>query len=271
MEAMIRVALDKLPPWAFHLFAIVIAVGIAFYFIKTLYINKKFSEMISDIMNREDRTLTMQTRVDELREAHAATEQTAQQSLSALRNMKPFVDALNDLRALADPYAVLNESTFLMQRMLDMLAVDMKASPGGHHRCGVWLATEQMLTLRFASAGFPKHYVGERQLHVDRSIAGRSFRKQVVIQCVDVTKDEDWERNVESKSPYRSLISIPLGEYGVLTMDGLQPFSESCRTIGEMYAAVATGVIAEHVAAFVRWSQANGVQEPDLISADRRV
>lgn len=255
MEGLMKSMLDKLPPWAYQVFAVVIAAGMIFYFVKTLYINKKLSDMVADVMRRDDRMQDIQLRMDELRSAQIMHEHTAQQTLSALRDVKPFMDTLNDIRAIADPYAVLTETSFLLQRMLDILAVDMKLKAGGHHRCGIWLHAEQMLTLRFASAGFPKHYVGERQLHVDRSVAGRSYRKQAIVQIADVTKDEDWERNTDSKSPYQALMCLPLGTYGVLTIDGLEPFHDSGRAIGEIYASLSTGIIAEYIAAYRRWSQ----------------
>lgn len=245
MESLMKAMLDKLPPWSYQLFAVVIAAGLVFYFIKTLYINKKFTEVVQEVLHREDRLQRLQEKVDILQQAGSITEHASQQMLSALRNMKPFADALNGLRGMGNPYAVLHESNFLLQRMLDMLAVDMKCSPGGHHRCGIWLYEAPMLTLQLASVGFPNHYVGHRQLHIDRSVAGRSFRKQVTIQCADVLKDDDWERNPESKSPYRSLICISLGSYGVLSMDGLEPFNESSAVIGELYGAIMTGILAE--------------------------
>lgn len=248
MEAIIKAMLDKLPAWSYQLFAVVIAAGLVFYFIKTLYINKKFTEVIHEVLNREDRMKRLQDKVDNLQVTGGLTEHASSQMLSALRNMKPFADALNGLRGMADPYAVLHESNFLLQRMLDMLAVDMKCAPGGHHRCGIWKYEEPILILQLASVGFPNHYVGQRHLHIDRSVAGRSFRKQVTVQSADVLKDEDWERNQESKSPYRSLICISLGTYGVLTMDGLEPFNESSAVIGELYAAIMTGILAEQQA-----------------------
>ncbi|WP_225445415.1 GAF domain-containing protein [Paenibacillus arenosi] len=255
MEAVIKVLLDKLPPWGYHLFAVVLAVGLLFYFVRTMYINKKFSEMITDVLKRDERLQGYQEKMEQVQTDKLHSEQAAQQTISALRNMKPFLETLNDLRSTQDAYNVLTDTSFLMQRMLDMIAIDMKRKPGGHHRCGIWLYADQKLTLRFASAGFPKHYVGERQLHVDRSVAGRSYRKQSIIQCADVTRDEDWERNTDSKSPYQTLLCLPLGSYGVMTVDGIEPFSEASRLIGELYAEIATGVLAEHVQAYQRWSE----------------
>jgi len=258
MEGIIKMMLDKLPPWSFQMFAIVIGAALIFYFVRTLYMNKKFGDMVTDILTREDRVQTYQQKVDTLRTAQIDSEHSAQQTLSALRNLRTFVDTLNDVRQMEDAYAVLTESGFLLQRMLDMLAIDMKLKPGGHHRCGIWLHAESALTLRFASAGFPKQYVGERQLHVDRSVAGRSYRKQVIVHSPEVRKDEDWEMNADSKSPYQALLCYPLGDYGILTIDGLDPFSEAGRVIGEMYAALVTGVLMEHTEAFHRWARAVG-------------
>ncbi|MCG7407565.1 type VI secretion system transmembrane protein TssO [Paenibacillus sp. ACRRX] len=254
MEAIIKAMLEKLPPWGYHLFTVVISAGIIFYFFKTLYINKKLSDMVSDVMTRDERMQTYQEKLDTLRTSQMDSEHAAQQSLSALRNLKTFTDTCSDLRMLLDPYMALTESAFLLQRMLDMLAIDMKMKPGGHHRCGIWLYADQTLTLRFASAGFPKKYVGERQLHVDRSVAGRSFRKQTAVHCSDVKKDEDWERNLDSKSPYQSLLCLSLGVHGVLTIDGLEPFHEAGRVIADMYASLMIGVLADHAAAFQLWA-----------------
>ncbi|MCE5167987.1 GAF domain-containing protein [Paenibacillus profundus] len=258
MESLMKAMLDKLPSWSYQLFAVVIAAGLVFYFIKTLYINKKFTEVVHEVLHREDRLQSLQVRVDELQTVGLKTEHASQQTLSALRNIKPFVETLNGLRALDDPYTVLHESAFLLQRMLDMLAVDMKCSPGGHHRCGIWVYEEPFVTLHLASAGFPKHYVDTRQLHIDRSVVGRSFRKQMTVQSADVLKDEDWERNPESKSPYRALICIPLGAFGALTIDGLEAFNESSAVIGELYAAVFTGIMTERQAALGRFGEDRG-------------
>ncbi|BFH67921.1 hypothetical protein J27TS7_37390 [Paenibacillus dendritiformis] len=131
MEGLMKSMLDKLPPWAYQVFAVVMAAGMIFYFVKTLYINKKLSDMIADVMRRDDRMQDIQLRMDELRSAQMMDEHTAQQTLSALRDVKPFMDALNDIRAIADPYSVLTEASFLLQRMLDILAVDMKLKAGG--------------------------------------------------------------------------------------------------------------------------------------------
>lgn len=258
MESLMKAMLDKLPSWSYQLFAVVIAAGLVFYFIKTLYINKRFTEVVHEVLHREDRLQSLQVRVDELQTVGLKTEHASQQTLSALRNIKPFVETLNGLRALDDPYTVLHESAFLLQRMLDMLAVDMKCLPGGHHRCGIWVYEEPFVTLHMASAGFPKHYVDARRLHIDRSVVGRSFRKQMTVQSADVLKDEDWERNPDSKSPYRALICIPLGAFGALTIDGLEAFNESSAVIGELYAAVFTGIMTERQAALGRFGEDRG-------------
>lgn len=267
MEGIIKLMMDKLPPWSFQMFAIVISAGLVFYFVRTLYVNKKFSDMVTDIMKRDDRLQGYQEKVDTLRTSQLESEHSAAQTLSALRNLKVFADTLNDLRLTEDAYVVLTESGFLMQRMLDMLAIDMKLKPGGHHRCGIWLHSESVLTLRFASAGFPKHYVGERQLHIDRSVAGRSYRKQANVHSPEVRKDEDWELNVDSKSPYQTLLCMPLSDYGVMTIDGMEPFPEAGRVIGELYAALVTGVLTEHTAAFQRWTKSVSEGGPALGAA----
>lgn len=258
MEGIIRGMLDKLPPWSYQVFALVICAGLIFYFVRTLYINKRFTEMVADVIKRDDRVQSVQEKMDKLRASQVQSEHSSQQMISALRNLKVFMDTFNDLKQTNDAYVVLTETGFLMQRMLDMLAIDMKLKPGGHHRCGIWLHADSFLTMRFASAGFPKHYVGERQFHVDRSVAGRSYRKQAIVHSSEVRKDEDWEANVDSKSPYQSLLCLPLGEFGVLTIDGLEPFPEAGRAIGEMYAALATGILIEHTSAFQRWAHAVG-------------
>ncbi|MGZ9584706.1 GAF domain-containing protein [Paenibacillus marinisediminis] len=264
MEGIIKGMLDKLPPWSYQMFAIVICAGLIFYFVRTLYINKKFSDMVTDIMKRDDRMQTYQDKVDKLQVSRQESEHSSQQMLSALRNLRTFMDTLNDLRQTDDCYVVLTETGFLMQRMLDMLAIDMKLKPGGHHRCGIWLHGESMLTMRFASAGFPKHYVGERTLHVDRSVAGRSYRKQAIVHSPEVRRDEDWELNPDSKSPYQTLLCMPLSDYGVLTIDGLEPFPEAGRAIGEMYAAFVTGVLTEHTKAFSHWAKSVSEGNPAL-------
>jgi hypothetical protein len=47
------------------------------------------------------------------------------------------------------------------------------------------------------------------------------------------------------------LICIPLDNWAVLTIDGLEPMSEKCKMIGELYATIIRGIIDEHMKAVI--------------------
>jgi putative methionine-R-sulfoxide reductase with GAF domain len=265
MDGFLRAIIERLPEWSFHVFAAVIAVGIAMYFYKTFFLQKKFNELVRDVLKRDDRIKEYQEKIDRLGEEKARKEAVASQLTSTISNVTPFIEALNNLRKMRNAQITYVESANLLQRLLDVLALDIKSVSGERHRCGIWFKDDHMLTLQFASAGFPNSYIGNRRLDINRSIAGRSLRKQMTIYCPDVTKDEDWERNNDSKSPYKSLICIPIGDWSVLTIDGLEPMREECKMIGELYATIVGGIMDIYMEAFIdqhrHISQRSGAME----------
>ncbi len=266
MDGFLKAIIDKLPGWSFHAFAVMIAIGIGLYFYKTFFLQKKFNQLVEDVLKRDDRIKEFQQKIDFLSAEKNKKEIIASQVTSTIANVSQFVEALNNLRRLDSPQLIFRESTNLLIRILNVLSSDIKSASGGRHRCGIWLRTDHVLVLNFTSAGFPISYNGHRQLHMDRSIAGRCLRKQSVIICPDVTKDEDYEKNEDSKSPYKSLICIPFENWGVLTIDGLEPMSDECRLIGELYATIIQGIMDEYVKALVhQQNQEHIMKEGEVI------
>ncbi|WP_342626548.1 GAF domain-containing protein [Brevibacillus massiliensis] len=135
----------------------------------------------------------------------------------------------------------------LFQRLVEALASDVKYRPGERHRCGLWIESGGELILLHASAGFPDHYLRNRRLDIERSIAGKSFRRGQTIVLDNVRENDDWEPNPESSSPYLALICIPIGRWGVLTVDALHPMKEHVKMICELYGCMIEGAMEEYM------------------------
>jgi hypothetical protein len=137
---------------------------------------------------------------------------------------------------------------------LDTLSSDIKVNAGGRHRCAIWVLQDEELVLVYASSGFPKSHPGNRKLHIHRSTAGRCLRKRQLIHVDDVTQDDDWEPNHESKSPYKSLICVPVSTWVVLTVDGVHGMSREVELICELYGILFEGMFQEQLHTLQRLS-----------------
>lgn len=252
MDKVIANSIEQLPAWSFHVFAAIFAIALILYVYKTFFLNKSFQEAIRDVLERDKTIEKYRGKLDDLNEVVRSKEAVASQATSVIANVTQFIEALNDLHQPNISSIKIQESNNLILRMLNALASDVKSTSGGRHRCGIWFCTDKhKLQLAFASSGFPSSYLGNRELHVDNSIAGRCLRKQNVINISDVTSDHDWEKNEDSKSPYKSLICVPINKWVVLTVDGLEPMSEECTMISELYSTIIKGVMDLHIDAMI--------------------
>jgi hypothetical protein len=247
----LKEVINRLYPWTIHVIGLIVVVALGVFFWYSFWGVHRFTNAFAKILSRDDRIKELQQKSDEWRELLLQSEQVASQLSSVVFNVTPLIDALNSIRVLGSAEQKIFESMNLVQRVLDCLTNDIKSKAGGNHRCAVWMIEGgNVLKPFFASAGFPKHYVNQRTLDLDRTIAGKCYRKRQSIHIDDVTKDSDWLPNPESRTPYKSLICIPLGKWGVLTIDGFHPMPSICVNIGCLYGAVIEGCIIEHFEAF---------------------
>lgn len=246
----IKDLLDKMPPWFYQVAGVVVLVALAYFFWMSFSVVRNLKSAISNVLGRDDRIKDLQEKLDAEKEVSRQSKTVSSQLSTALFNIRPYVETLNNIRTELDHELRMQEATGLMQRILDQLSSDIKFRAGERHRCGIWINEERILKLSFVSAGFPCNYRNFRTLDVDNSTAGKSFRKKQTLRIPDVSKDSDWEANPESKSDYKSIICIPLGAWGVLTIDGLEELSEECEMIAELYATIIEGSVQEHEHSF---------------------
>jgi len=110
--------------------------------------------------------------------------------VTASRNLRVRLDALNRLRNRPPTLDAFSELRDLLKDSVEGIAMDIKFQPGERHRCGLWWEEDGELVLRFASIGFPRRYLdGGRRLNLDRSTAGRAFRRCEAFNVPDVSKD----------------------------------------------------------------------------------
>lgn len=179
------------------------------------------------------------------RQALSKAEQARSQLAIALESVSYLLQEVVNVN-LFDTVSANRQLGHLIRSAVELTARDVKCLPGEIHRCGLWwyYQESQELVLMFASSGFPPDYENNRRLHVDRSVAGRCFRKQEIIRYTDrsVREDADWEENPASAYRYDGLICVPisttLSPKGVLTVDAkrLGGFSEESVRVAETYA-----------------------------------
>lgn len=246
MGNMFKDLLDKLYPWTFHALGalIVIAFGLFLWF--SIIGVKKFTEGMNTILKHNEKVQDLWNKNEELRINNEKNEMIANFVSSAIFNLKPYMDTLNEIRADSNATERKHNSHSLIQRLLDALSSDIKHKSGEHHRCCVWISDDQVLFPAVYSAGFPGNYHEMRRLDRDRSIAGRAFRTKLTQNIKDVTVDTEWVANPQSRSQYKSLICVPLREFGVLTIDGIEPMGPECEYICELYSSVIIGALNEY-------------------------
>jgi hypothetical protein len=247
MDSFLKDILDKLPMWFYSLSALLFLVVLIIFFGMTLFGASRITRSMNSIMNRDRRIEQLHDRLHEAVQRAERQDNVASQLATACGNLGPLLHQLNGLRSNLNPLTRMSEIESLVQRCLDTLSSDIKVSAGGRHRCALWVQQEELLLLVFASSGFPKTHPGSRKLHIHRSIAGRCLRKSQMIHVDDVTEDDDWEPNHESKSPYRSLVCVPVSTWVVLTVDGIQPMGREVELLCELYGVMFEGIFQEQV------------------------
>lgn len=222
------------PNWFFTLSSIIILIGLT---IATFFLVLGFWRF-SNSLGKESTLINLKDEIYQLKSSLEYYKNFSSKLLTVIENSRLFIHSINDnkLERIDVPFHI--------QRIVESLASDVKTKPGEKHRCGFWMPDDkqQALILMHGSSGFPAHYIGNRKLGYDQSIAGRCFRKKELINCVDVNKDADYK---PSNSNYKSLICVPINDFGVLTVDGISPFDKSVESIAELYGAMIENVLIE--------------------------
>lgn len=248
MDKLFEAVVKMMPAWVFVVGGIIILIGLVGAVLFIWLGVKRFA----DGMNKENRMINIQSELIAEKENSKRNSGIASQLITAAENAEAFLRNLNEISASADYEANARDARFLIQRIVDALASDIKYRPGERHRCGVWAYDyeRECLELMVASSGFPNYYIGERQLDIHRSVAGRSFRKKQVELIPNVNDDLDWEKNNQSNSAYTAMICIPINDLGVFTIDSIYPMSEEVARIGQLYARIIEGAFLVHYFAF---------------------
>lgn len=245
--------LDRLPAWSYHVFASIIAFGIFLFIIKVFSKDQKISNLIDRSLDLVNDQKLYYNQIDKLKEENRALKYEVTQFTSCINNVKEIYKTLLEAKLSSSRTENHHVTSDLLQRAIESLAYNIKSVSGDNHRVGIWSKhNEDELILIRASSGFPNDYVGQRKLELNRSIAGRCFRKGESINCPNVLADEDWVSNPQSSSQYKSLICIPLYGWGVLTIDAFQPLNDSCLIIGELYSSIINEIMLEYIHAVSR-------------------
>lgn len=233
-------------PWQIHAAGGIVILALLVFFWFTFYGVHKFTRSISSIISHDEQLQQLYEQINELRADNESNKRMADYSSRVIYDIKPFIDSLTEIRQNSSPKDRVIESSQLIQRILDSLTTDIYFKSGEHHRCCIWGTENQYLRPLVVSSGFPGNYASFRVLDRNNSIAGRAFRTKRTQNIPDVTQDKEWARNEESRSKYKSLICIPIGEVGVLSIDGVEPMGTECEQIGELFASVILGAITEY-------------------------
>ncbi|MES1040619.1 GAF domain-containing protein [Peribacillus simplex] len=241
METVIVEWFKRLPDWAFVASSgiFLILLGIITYFVALGV--KRFS----DAAGQENRLVNLQEEHIKLVTENSKFISSTAQLQTVLINSRSFVNSLNKLMSDTDPDF---SHFYLIQRIIEGIASDVKANGGERHRCGFWLEDQDkgVLYLSNGSAGFPESYIENRHLDINNSIAGRCFRKKQTINLPDVTLDTDWSPT-DSSGSYKALICIPVGSWGVITIDAKEPMEENAKLIGDFYAEILEGIFNDYL------------------------
>ena len=234
MNVFIKELFAHMPDWFFGSSALIILVLMCLCAWWILLGAKRFS----DSLGKEQRLYDLQDKLHKLEFSNEFHKGVSLKLLTVINNSRHFINSVNN--GNHETNVGLN-----VQRIVESLAADVKTNPGEKHRSGFWVvdSDREVLTLLNGSSGFPDHYLGNRELGLNQSIAGRCFRKNELINCKDVTVDEDYE---SSNSDYRSLICVPVDNFGVLTIDGKKPFDKNVESIAELYATIIELALKEY-------------------------
>lgn len=234
----IKVIIEKQPSWFFNIAAVIMLAILAIIGYWVFKGAKQYAESI----NKENRLISLQQQLSDQKDITSSYKNTSSQLASVVQNARLFINSLNEFRDSTQ----VEVAYFLIQRIVEALASDIKSNGGERHRCGIWFENvdEGVLYLAHASAGFPHSYIGNRTLGMHESIAGRAYRKKRTIKIDDVQSDSDWNPS-DTPSSYRALICVPVASWGVLTIDAKEPMDENAVLIGELYASIIEGILDE--------------------------
>ncbi len=242
--AFFSAVLARVPDWAFNVLSLVLLVG-AVLVVYQLVVG---SRRLAEALGRESTTVRLYEDLATERENGRRNRAIAYQFSTAVGNAKRLLEYRNKL---TEPNTSGPERSFeLVPKIIEAVTADVKHLSGEMHRCGLWLEIDGELRLQHGSSGFPIEYLhGGRRLELDRSVAGTCFRRSQTLKRDKVREDQDYEVNPQSNSHYVSLICIPIRVLGVtrgvLTIDGMNPMTEADVLIGELYASILEGVLAE--------------------------
>jgi hypothetical protein len=257
LDKAITEILKEMPNWFYPLAAIIILLSLGFI-AWWIFIGAK---RYSDALVRENRIITLQDEIAIEKEKSKVSLGLSSQLKVCLENIQGHIFTLNEFRNNTDE-EIINGTNHSVERIIDSLVSDVKFDSGERHRCGLWYEIDGLLSLLSGSSGFPQSYLDHRKLDTNRSIAGKCFRKKEIIKRDNVLDDEDWEKNPNSTSKYTAVICIPVGDWGVLTIDALSPMREEVIIIGELYSRILEGILNEYTNALARSFEAQSqVQE----------
>lgn len=200
---------------------------------------------LSDNLGREKKIYDLQKEIHELKYNNNLNKDIASNLLTVLNNSRQLIDTLKEFLSKLNNSTTIEMDTsagyigMYIQNIIENLAADVKTTAGERHRCGFWLFDDEkeILKLIQGSSGFPGHYIGNRELEYNNSIAGRCLRKKELINRSNVKHDPDYASS-ESESGYKSLICVPIGKFAVLTLDGYNPLDKNVESIAELYASI---------------------------------
>src|SRR5690625_3728684 len=232
MNAFFEGLFTRMPGWFFGTISIIVIIG----FIVATYWLVLGTRNFSKSMKKEKLLYDLQEKVHILESKNEYNENVALKLLTVIDNSRIFINSIEDIGFNGQ------NINMHIQRVVEGLAADVKTRTGEKHRCGFWLTAnnEQDLKLICGSSGFPNHYIGNRILSINNSIAGRCFRKKTIINCEDVNDDHDYDA---SDSNYISLICVPVGNIGVLTIDGQDTFDKVAESVAELYVSILEAMI----------------------------
>lgn len=224
--------LNKMPDWVITISSLVfilIIIAIAWQLITA-------TKRYVDATSREEKLISLLEEKQQLTNEINITTTKELQYAATIKKLTSNIDTYNK--------QIFHEDTDyvpFINQILETISFDISGNSNHTPRCGFWIANNEngTLDLLFNNHGYGK-LVQEKQLLIDRSIAGRSYRRGEVINTPDVSTDGDWEKGYISK--YKALICIPIGDIGVLTIDSLYPLDDMAESVGIIYSHLLNGV-----------------------------
>ncbi|WP_252314727.1 hypothetical protein [Sinobaca sp. H24] len=102
----------------------------------------------------------------------------------------------------------------LLNKCINSMSSNLKSHSSGDFRCAIWIKQGSVFKFRTGSIGFPDQYYGNRELEIDKSTAGRCYRKEIDLVIDDVSQDDDWSPNEDVKKIYNAMVCIYLEGFG---------------------------------------------------------